>query len=135
MAPWAMPRCCTNSRKPVGRGIRSCENSVLETMIDPLSIVKRFVDEYQTTGNEAVVEELLASDFVDHTPFPGFGSSREDVKQLFRVLREAFPDLKAEIVEQFSNGEMVATRKTFHGTHNGRFMGMEPTGPARSAYA
>jgi predicted ester cyclase len=44
------------------------------------------------------------------------------------VLRSAFPDLRAEIVEQFANGEMVATRKTFHGTHKGEFLGVPPTG-------
>jgi steroid delta-isomerase-like uncharacterized protein len=95
---------------------------------DALSIVQMFVYEFQTMGNEHVAERLLAPDFVDHTPFPGFGGGREDVKRLFQVLRSAFPDLRAEIVEQFANGEMVATRKTFHGTHKGEFLGVPPTG-------
>jgi steroid delta-isomerase-like uncharacterized protein len=97
-------------------------------MNDALSIVQMFVYEFQTMGNEHVAERLLAPDFVDHTPFPGFGGGREDVKRLFQVLRSAFPDLRAEIVEQFANGEMVATRKTFHGTHKGEFLGVPPTG-------
>jgi SnoaL-like polyketide cyclase len=74
-----------------------------------------------------VADELLAPDFIDYTPFPGFGHTREDVKALFRVLRGAFPDFRAEVVEQFSDGGRVATRKTFHGTHLGPFAGREPT--------
>ena len=79
-----------------------------------------------------MAEDLLSADFVDHTPFPGFGKTRDDVKSLFRVLREAFPDLRAEINEQFvdGDGERVGTRKTFHGTHRGPFAGIPATGRA-----
>jgi steroid delta-isomerase-like uncharacterized protein len=97
-------------------------------MNDSAAVINRFIDEYQTGGNEAVAEELLAPDFVDFTPFPGFGSTRDDVKALFRVLRGAFPDLRAEVVEQIADGDRVATRKTFHGTHQGPFAGHPPSG-------
>ncbi len=95
-----------------------------------METMQRFVHEYQSGGEEAVAEALLAPEFVDHTPFPGFGSTREDVKALFRVLRAAFPDLRAEVHAQFTDGdgERVATWKTFHGTHQGAFVGIAPTG-------
>ena len=95
---------------------------------NPAAVMNRFIQEFQTEGNQAVAEELLAPDFVDHTPFPGFGSTREDVKALFAVLRSAFGGLRAEVIEQFSDGDRVATRKTFHGTHTGPFAGFAPTG-------
>jgi predicted ester cyclase len=95
-----------------------------------IDVARRFVDEYQTAGDERVAEALLAQGFVDHTPFPGFGPTREDVKGLFRVLRGAFPGLRAEIIEQFSSGDRVVTRKTFHGTHRGPFAGIDATGRA-----
>ena len=97
-------------------------------MNDPKVTINRFIAEFQTAGNEAVAEDLPASDFVDHTPFPGFGSTRQDVMALFRVLRGAFPDLRAEVVEQLCDGDRVATRKTFHGTHLGPFAGKAPKG-------
>lgn len=97
-------------------------------MNDSLAVMRRFIDEFQTGGKEAVADELLAPDFVDHTPFPGFGSRREDVKALFATLRAAFPDLRGEVVEQFADGDRVATRKTFHGTHRGEFFGKPATG-------
>jgi steroid delta-isomerase-like uncharacterized protein len=97
-------------------------------MPDNEAVVRRFVDEYQTGGDERVAEAILADDFVDHSPFGPFSPDRDGVKQLFAALRAAFPDLRAEIEDQFSQGDKVVTRKTFHGTNDGEFMGMPPTG-------
>src|SRR3979411_238989 len=97
-------------------------------MPDNAAIVRRFVEEYQSKGDESVAEAILADDFVDHSPFGPFSPDRDGVKQLFAALRAAFPDLRAEIEDQFSQGDKVVTRKTFHGTNDGEFMGMPPTG-------
>lgn len=67
-------------------------------MSEEQQVINRFIDEFQTGGNTAAADELLASDFVDHTPFPGFGSTREDVKRLFAIIRVGLPDLRAEVV-------------------------------------
>jgi steroid delta-isomerase-like uncharacterized protein len=40
----------------------------------------------------------------------------------------AFPDVRATIHDQTAEGDKVWTRKTFHGTHLGPFMGVPPTG-------
>jgi steroid delta-isomerase-like uncharacterized protein len=99
-------------------------------MSDAQSVINRFIAEYQTAGDEAAAEELLAPDFVDHTPFPGFGKTREEVKRLFAVLRSSFPDLRVEVIDQIVDADRVATRKNFHGTHRGDFLGMPATGRA-----
>jgi predicted ester cyclase len=87
----------------------------------------QFVELYQSAGNESVAEALLAPDFVDHTPFPGFDGTRQDTLNLFRMFRSAFPDLRAEVLSQFTDGERVATHKIFYGTHTGPFLGVQPT--------
>lgn len=91
-------------------------------------IQRRFVEEYQTKGDVSVGEELLAADFVDHTPFGPFAPDRDGVLALFAMLRAAFPDLRAEIQDQLEDGDKVVTRKTFRGTHQGEFMGIPPSG-------
>jgi steroid delta-isomerase-like uncharacterized protein len=96
--------------------------------VDNQAIARRFIEEYQSEGDVSVAEEILADDFVDHSPFGPFSPDREGVKQLFAALRAAFPDLHAVVHDQCAAGDKVWTRKTFHGTNDGEFMGSPPTG-------
>jgi steroid delta-isomerase-like uncharacterized protein len=92
------------------------------------SLVRRLVDEAQVGGRLETVDELLAEQFVDHSPLPGLPPTREGVKMLFAGLRAAFPDLRIAISEQIAEDDRVATRKTFRGTHNGDFLGVPASG-------
>lgn len=96
-------------------------------MADNKTLVRRLVDEAQSNGNFAVIDELLAEDFVDHTPLPGVPPTRDGIRMLFGYLRSAFPDLHVRIDEQVAEGEKVVTRKTFIGTHGGEFLGVPAT--------
>lgn len=89
---------------------------------------RRFVEEFQTRGKMQVADELISPDFVDHAEVPGLSPGREGVKQLFEIFRMAFPDFRAVIHDQVAEGDKVVTRKTFHGIHEGDFMGIPPTG-------
>jgi predicted ester cyclase len=91
-------------------------------------MVLRLIDEAQCKGNLSVIDEMFADDFVDHTPLPGVPPTRDGVKMLFGYLRSAFPDLLAHVQEQIAEGNKVATRKVFEGTHRGEFLGAPPTG-------
>jgi len=92
------------------------------------SLVRRLVDEAQSGGNLAVVDEILAADFVDASPFEGLPPTRDGVRMLFGALRTAFPDLHVTISEQVAEGDKVVTRKTFRGTQNGPFMTLPASG-------
>jgi steroid delta-isomerase-like uncharacterized protein len=93
-------------------------------------VVRRFVEQYQSKHDVSVAEELLADDFVDRCPFGPFSADRNGVLALFAMLFGAFPDLHAAIHHQVAEGDLVVTRKTFHGTHQGEFMGVPPSGNA-----
>jgi predicted ester cyclase len=82
----------------------------------------------QSKGNFDVVEEVFADDFVDHTPQPNMILDKTGVRGLYCSLRAAFPDFRAEIHWQAADGELVTTYKTYHGTHQGTFLGLAPTG-------
>ena len=92
------------------------------------SLVRRFVDEVQSGGNIDAIDELCSPEFVNHSAPPGVPSNREGVKQLTAMFRRAFPDSYFTVEDMIAEGDKVATRKTFHGTHRGEFMGIPPTG-------
>jgi len=79
-------------------------------------------------GNFEVFEQLFADDFLDHTPQPGRTPDKDGARQLYKILRTAFPDFHADIHWQIADGDRVTTYKTYHGTHRGEFLGVAPTG-------
>ena len=92
------------------------------------ALVRRFVDEVQSAGNTDAIDEICSPEFVNHSAPPGAPSNREGVKQLTAMFRQAFPDSYFTIEDIMAERDKVATRKTFHGTHQGEFMGIPPTG-------
>ena len=91
-------------------------------------LVQRLIREAQEGGNLAVIDELMAEDFVDHSPLPGLPPTREGVAMLFAGMKQAFPDLRITIEEQIADEEKVVSRKTFEGTHRAPFLGIAATG-------
>jgi steroid delta-isomerase-like uncharacterized protein len=92
------------------------------------ALVRRFVDEVQSAGNTDAIDEICSPEFVNHSAPPGVPSNCEGVKQLTAMFRQAFPDSYFTVEDMMAEGDKVATRKTFHGTHQDEFMGIPPTG-------
>jgi predicted ester cyclase len=75
-----------------------------------------------------VIDELLASDFVDHDLPPDQRPDRADYVRDLSKDRDAFSNFGITIEDQIAEGDKVVTRLTWGGTHdNGEFMGMAPT--------
>jgi predicted ester cyclase len=53
---------------------------------------------------------------------------------LYKRLRAAFPDFHPEIHWQAAAGDLVTTYTTYHGTHQGEFLGIPATGKKVSFY-
>jgi steroid delta-isomerase-like uncharacterized protein len=92
------------------------------------ALVRRLVTEAQQNGNLALIDDLIAPDFVDHSPLPGVPGTRDGFRALFAGCRAAFPDLRISIEDQVADDTSVATRKRFRGTHKGPFMGVPASG-------
>ncbi len=91
--------------------------------------VIRFNKAFIEGGDMQAFNEIIASDFINHTAPPGSPTERSGVVYFFNhLLRPAFPDLTVEIYDQVAEGDKVTTRKAFHGTHKGEFMGIPATG-------
>ena len=92
------------------------------------AVVQRLMDEVMNGNNLDAVDEIMADDYVNHDTVPGLGSDREGFKQLFAGHHAAFPDLKVVIDDIVAEGDKVANRWSWTGTHKGPFMGVPATG-------
>jgi steroid delta-isomerase-like uncharacterized protein len=90
-------------------------------------VYRRFVEEVINDGNIDIVPELFSKDYIDHTRPPGAPEGLDGVRMIPKMFRGAFPDLHFTLADMVSEGDIVATRVTGHGTNDGSFLGMPPT--------
>ena len=90
------------------------------------AIARLFLDELWNRVNFEAVDRLMASDYDGHssTVINGPGGARQFVP----TMRAAFPDFQFEVLDQVAEGDRVATRWAAHGTHQGEFQGVPPSG-------
>jgi steroid delta-isomerase-like uncharacterized protein len=93
------------------------------------AIVRRELEEIFVQGNLDTADEIYATDYVGHDPTnPEDIRGIEAAKQYASMYRSAFPDLQATVEDQVAEGDKVASRFTFRGTHRGELAGIPPTG-------
>lgn len=98
-------------------------------MLSPATnqIIDRYCGELLTDGDFDNADEILAPDFVIH----GVQTLRSRERFLdvqSTVIRKAFPDLRIDVKDVFGDDEKVAVRSVIRGTHQGEYLGIEPTG-------
>jgi steroid delta-isomerase-like uncharacterized protein len=90
---------------------------------------RRTFEEVFNKGDLAIVNDLVAPDFLNHEVLPGMNNRGPDsTRQVVRMLRAAFPGLHLTIEDLVAEGDTVAGRVTMSGTHLGPFQGVPPTG-------
>src|SRR5688500_115574 len=95
---------------------------------DNLAKAQLFYDEVLTKGNIAMIDSLVAPDFVDKTPSPGQDPSIGGLKKWVSEMRAAFPDSRVEVIHTFTKDDMVLTHIRQTGTNTGPMMGTPATG-------
>ena len=65
--------------------------------MDPRDLLERYYREAWVDGNADVLDELLADDYVDRTPPPGFDGSRETQKQVVAFMRDSSTDKRLDL--------------------------------------
>ena len=92
------------------------------------AIVRRFWGVWEE-GNIDLVDELLAPDYINHTPASSDQpTGPEGVKGVVAMFRSAIPDLRVVVEDMIAEGDKVAVRYTLEGTHEGELFGVPPTG-------
>jgi len=95
---------------------------------DPISIARRCFDDIICRGDLAAADEILASDVMFTTVNGEVLRGRRAFQNFAMQLREAFPDIRFEFREQFTDGERVCARFVMRGTFLSTLMGLLPTG-------
>ena len=93
--------------------------------------VRRLFEEVWNGGKLGLLDTLIGAAYMDHNPVPGQPSGAAGVKGKVETLREAFPDLRFTLEELVAEGDLVAARYSWRGTHKGEaFLGIPPSGKA-----
>jgi steroid delta-isomerase-like uncharacterized protein len=82
-----------------------------------------------STGDFDALDQLIAPNFIEHEMVdPGMPAGREGMKTLFRMVRQAMPDMVMTVEDMVAEGERVAVRAVMSGTQTGEFMGIPASG-------
>jgi predicted ester cyclase len=99
---------------------------------DNKRVVAEFVERCQNAHDLAFADEAFHPDFMNHyrpegLPIPGTDRPASGFQTFYGALLLGFPDATMEINEQLAERDLVATRKTFRGTHLGEIWGLPPS--------
>lgn len=97
--------------------------------MDPRALLQEHTERVWNQGDLDAVDHFIADDYIEHDPsvedrFEGPAAYRRNVESF----RSAFPDLEVTIEDTVVEGDRIAMRQSFRGTHEGEFMGIDPTG-------
>nr|WP_246310197.1 ester cyclase [Halobaculum halophilum] len=90
-------------------------------------LARRVPEEIATERNLDLIDEVYAEGAVEHGPM-GEREGREAIREQFDQFLSAFPDFTATVRDVVAEDDTVAMRVTLRGTHEGPFLGYEPTG-------
>jgi len=90
-------------------------------------IIQRLFNEGMNEKKFQVIDELISEKYVNHG-IPGSPAGVKGFKAIVEQFTSAFPDMKVNVQEIVADGDTVATRGFFTGTHKGDFMGIGATG-------
>jgi predicted ester cyclase len=93
------------------------------------ALYRRWLNELWGDANLAVADEIMAHDFVDRMPEPGFPADRAGHKAVVATLHGAFPDWHFTAEREVAEGDQVAGFWRMEGTNAGPLpIGIPPTG-------
>jgi predicted ester cyclase len=97
----------------------------MRAMASAEEMLERLFRDGMNGGDDSVIDAVLAEDYNNHT----FGAAgRDAMKGVVAQFRAAFPDLEITVAERIVDGDRVAQRGHFTGTHEGDFAGLAATG-------
>jgi len=91
-------------------------------------IARLVIEDVWNRGHRATLDRVLADDCVMHLDNETDIRGRDAYWAFVRRYRAAFPDLSVTVADTVSEGDKIVLRLTLRGTHEGSFLGVDPTG-------
>jgi len=96
----------------------------------------RGIQDAVNTGDMEIIsktiDELVAPDVLIRMPLPIEAPGAQAFRQLWAMLLRGLPDLRLTIEDLIAEGDKVVMRASVTGTHQGEYMGVQPTGKSIS---
>jgi steroid delta-isomerase-like uncharacterized protein len=115
--------CAVTGFTVVGQKLQGDRNMSTETN---KAAYRGFMDEAFNALQYDRVADYIADDMIEHTP--GFSSGAAGVRSDLALFASAFPDIRITIEDLIAEGDQLAARYYWTGTHQGAFAGIAPTG-------
>ena len=96
-----------------------------------VTILHRWFEEVWNKGNAELIDEMIAPECVAHGLEDPSGNpvrGPEEFKKFFIGFRRAFPDIRFNVQETVSEGDLVVAYCRITATHKGEGFGMRATG-------
>lgn len=94
---------------------------------DNKAVVRRFYEEFVSTGRVDGLEEVIAPDYTEVMDGQRHAVGLEGAKAHVLGVRQTYPDLKIVIERQIAEGDWVVSCIVARGRHEGRWLDIEPT--------
>ena len=94
---------------------------------DIRAIVDAFCRTWDVDAPDDLIDEVYATDVVDHNPQPGQGAGIDGVKMIIGLYHAVFPDLHVSNDDMLIDGNRGTLRWSATGTHEGDQLGVPAT--------
>ena len=94
-----------------------------------ITLVKKLLQEGDNK-NVDFLDKICSPDYEYYFPSNNEPLNKDQHKEFWKAVNQAFPDLKHKIHEIYAVDNLVVARLTVGGTHSGDFLGLAPTAKA-----
>ena len=97
-------------------------------MTNRKALLQEMVDQLWNPQPSTTFERYYTDDFRNHDPSAPAETTREELQQAALDIAVGFPDYSVTILDMVEEGDKVAKRFVFRGTHSGPYQGIPATG-------
>jgi steroid delta-isomerase-like uncharacterized protein len=90
-------------------------------------IIQRLFKEVMNEQKFNLIDEFISNSFINHG-LPNSKPGQAGFREILQMMTKAFPDMKVTAEQYVAEGDSVATRGYWTGTHNSDFMNFPATG-------